>query len=158
VSISQDAAMVATGNYTAATAFSLGTPPTVVIEDTTAAIESPGNPVHSCTKSADFKNVWFSVRTPNAGRTAAMFYDLQPNGGDAGMVFTLYTLQNGRVGSEFGCFVYPQSDDPSSGGTVTWTAAAGSTYLIEVSATTSGAAAGSIVLGGNLQMWFTQGK
>jgi hypothetical protein len=88
----------------------------------------------------------------------ANFSNTQPNGGDTGSVFTLCTYQNGKVGPEFACFVYPQSNDPSSGGAFYWQVFAGSSYLIEVSATTSGAPAGSSAMGGRLQMWFTESK
>jgi len=62
MAISQDAALTASGNYDVPSAFELGSPPAVVIEDTTSATESPADPVHSCTKSADFKNVWSRIR------------------------------------------------------------------------------------------------
>jgi hypothetical protein len=150
IAISQDGAMEASNNFTSATAFALGAAPAVVVEDTTSAPQSPVNPVHSCTKSADFRNVWFSLKAPAAGKLSASYYDTQPNGGDAGSVFTLYTLQNGRIGTELGCYVVPQGDDQSAGYTVDWTAAAGATYLIEISATTS--------MGGSLSMWVTQSK
>ncbi len=116
ITISQDAPLVAAGNDTVASAFSLGVPPVVVIEDATGATESAGDPVHSCTKSADFKTVWFQLKTPSAGKVTVTFYDENPDGSDAGSVVTLYPFTNGKAGAEFGCFVYPQSSTPSNGG------------------------------------------
>ncbi len=157
ITVTQDAPLRATGNDDAGSPFPLGTLPAVAIQDTTGATPAKGDPVHSCTKSADSKSVWFSFTAPAAGKVAVNFSDLQAGSGtNAGAVITAYPVANGKLGQEIACYVLPQSSSDSQEAYVYWTAAGGATYLVEVAATTSGAPAGSSIMGGNLAIWVSQ--
>jgi photosystem II stability/assembly factor-like uncharacterized protein len=159
IPISQDAPLTASGNDDAATPFAFGALPSVVVEDTSGATESKSDPVHSCTKSADFKSVWFTLKPATTGQVTITLQDIrQDNGADAGAVLTAYPLVNGVRGAEVVCYVFPQTSVGNQLAYVFWPATAGVTYLVEVSATTSGAPAGGTVMGGNLAMWATTGK
>jgi len=74
---------------------------------------------------------------------------------DAGIVVTIYPMVNGARGAESYCHVIPQNS-VSAGVyhlvTRNWTVGAGASFLVEVSATTSGAADGASVMGSNLGM------
>ena len=152
VSITQDAPLVASGNPMASP-FSVGTLPAVVIENTTSVADSPGGPVHSCTSSADSKSVWFTATAPSTASMTVFFMDRRvDNGADAGAVLSLYRVVNGAAGAEFGCTVVPQSTASTGLKGLQFGAMAGTMYLIEVSATTSGAPAGATAMGGNLTL------
>jgi len=153
----QDGAIAASGNDDIFSPFSFGTLPSVVIEDTSSATQSSNDPVHSCTGSPDYNTVWFSLTTPQAGKVTLTMYDTQANGADAGAVATLYPVNSttGAVGKELGCLLTPQKNSGSTTKYVTWTTSAGNKYLVEVSATTSGAPAGSSVIPGSLALWVT---
>ena len=153
ISVTQDAARTAAGNDNSAAAFPFGTLPSVVIQNTSGATESAADPVHSCTHSADSKTVWFSLTTPKAGKVTMNFLATQPNGADAGLVLSLYRVVNGQPGAEFGCYVTPQTKSGNHTQAINWNASAGDNYLVEASATISGAPAGSVATGGNLSIW-----
>jgi hypothetical protein len=153
VAITQDAAQVATGNDDAASPFPFGTLPAVVIQNSSSATEADGDPVHSCTKSADFKTVWYSVTAPSAGTVRLTFMDVTDSFADAGAVLTLYRMPNGTIGPEIACHVIPQAKSGSNNVTYAIPVQAGETVLAEVSATASGAPDGSAVIPGNISMW-----
>jgi hypothetical protein len=156
ISVVQDAAQTAAGNDDSAAAFSFGTLPAVVIQKASDGTESDADPVHSCTNSADFKTLWYSVTAPADGHVTLSFLDTQ-NSVDAGAVIALYRLQDGAVGKEFVCSVVPQS---TSSHVITLSAAvqAGETFLVEVSATTAGSTSGASLVPGNISLWATAGK
>ena len=144
IAITQNAALVASGNDDATSPFAMGDLPAVVIGDNRDATESDKDPVHSCTKSADSKTLWFSLTAPAAG-SMRLSYQIRrtDNGADAGAVISLYRVVNGAMGPEFGCFVAPQTTSGSALRTVTWPAREGESYLVQLSATTSGAPDGA---------------
>jgi len=155
LSVTQDAALVATGNDELASAFSLGPLPAVVIQDTSSGTESATDPVHSCTQSADFKTLWFTVTAPAAGTmTLTYFVNRQDNGANAGAVMTVYSNVNGARGPELKCLVLPQTNTP---GLYTFfnyniSVQARDSFFVEVSATLSGAPSGASLLSGNLTL------
>ena len=158
IAVKQDAAQVAQGNDDISSAFRIGNLPAVVIGNNSSATESPSDPTHACTSSKDSKTVWFSVSPPAAGVLNVYASDTQANGADAGSVITMYTVVNGNPAQEFYCKVYPQTTTPAGGGIpgVSFNVRGGETFLIEVSATTSGAPPGASVIGGNITLLVTQ--
>jgi hypothetical protein len=156
VSVNQDPALAASGNDESASAFDMGALPSAVIENTSAATEAASDPVHSCTKSQDSKTLWFKVTAPAPGTLAVRFTNRRTdNGANSGTVMTLYTLTNGFIGNEFGCLVAPQSATIVSTVGLQFTARQAQTYLVEISATTSGAPEGAQVMGGDLVLTAT---
>jgi photosystem II stability/assembly factor-like uncharacterized protein len=151
----QDGAQTASGNDDVSSAFPFGALPSVVIQNTSFATQASSDPVHSCTGSADSKTVWFSLTTPQAGAVTLNMTDTQPGGSDAGAVVSVYGVNSsGARGSEMRCYVVKQrSSGSTTTQTVTWNTSAGNNYLVEVSATASGAPAGAKVTGGDLSLW-----
>jgi photosystem II stability/assembly factor-like uncharacterized protein len=151
--ISQDAALAASGNDEAGSPFAMGNLPAVVIEDTSTGTESPGDPVHSCTNSADSKTLWYSLTAPAAGTMRLTFTVRQADSGaDSGSVMTIYSLASGSPGPEVFCGVTPQSSNVFTPRFVTFPVKQGDSFLVEISATTFKAAAGANLMGGNLTL------
>jgi hypothetical protein len=153
VALTQDAAQLASGNDERSSAFDLGALPAVAIEDTSGATEATSDPMHSCTQSQDAKTLWFQVTIPGPGTLRVMFVNRRlDNGADSGTVVTAYRLTNGALGPELICSVTPQSSSVITTRTPALIAGSAGAFVIEVSATTSGAAAGAQVMGGNLTL------
>jgi len=154
IAVTQDPALVAAGNDDVASPFSMGALPAVVIEDATGATESPADPVHSCTSSADFKTLWYTLTAPSAGTLSLTFYGRQGALlADSGIVVTMYPVVNGAVGAESNCRVIPQNAANANiyhPMAITRSVQAGDTFLVEISATLSGAPNGAQIIGGNL--------
>ncbi len=154
ITVTQDPAVVASGNDEFPSAFPVGPLPAVVIEDTSIGTEAPNDPVHSCTGSADFRTLWFSVTARTAGTlTLAYFVSRNDNGGDAGAVMTVYENMNGTLGPELACSLTPQT----AAGVVHLSGRMpsvkpGDSFVVEVSATTSGAPAGATLLPGTITL------
>jgi hypothetical protein len=156
ISIAQDAALVGSGNDDAKSPFSMGNAPAVVIQDTTTGTESPDDPVHSCTNSADSKTLWYTVTAPNDGTMRLTFINRRADdGADAGTVMTAYRLTNGTAGAQFLCSLTPQSSTIITTRFVTFAVKQGDSFLLEISATTSGAPSGATLMGGNLTLMAT---
>jgi hypothetical protein len=153
IAVKQDAALAASGNDERASAFDLGAVPSVAVQDTRGATEAASDPVHTCTTLKDSKTVWFKVTAPDAGTLRFSFANRRfDNGADSGTVLTVYPLVGGVLGSELVCSVTPQATNVITTRTPQIAATKGSTYLVEVSATTAGAAVGAALLGGSLSM------
>ena len=91
VTITQDAAVRAAGNDARDSPFGLPSIPGVLIQDTSVATEQPEDPIHSCTRSADSKTVWFSVTASESGTLQLSFRSARlDNGADSGTVMTVY--------------------------------------------------------------------
>jgi photosystem II stability/assembly factor-like uncharacterized protein len=155
ISVTQDAALVAGGNDEAASAFSVGTLPAVVIEDTSGGTQSASDPVHSCTNSADFNTLWFSVTPQNAGTLSLTYFVTRKDiFADAGAVMTVYRNVNGAPGPELTCQVLPQTNSAGSYRYYNSKRAVqpGDSFFVEISATLSGAPTGASLLTGNLTL------
>jgi len=153
IAVRQDAALGASGNDERASAFDLGAVPSVAVQDTRGATEAASDPVHTCTTLKDSKTVWFKVTAPDAGTLRFSFANRRfDSGADSGTVLTVYPLVGGVLGSELVCSVTPQATNVITTRSPQITAAKGSTYLVEVSATTAGAAVGAALLGGSLSV------
>ena len=153
LAVKQDAALVASGNDASTSAFDMSAAPAVAIENTVGATEAASDPMHSCTQSTDFKTLWFQVTVPAAGTLRVGFANRRlNNGADAGTVVTIYRLTNGVLGPELVCSVTPQATNVITTRFPTISAGSAGTFLVEVSATTSGAPAGAQVMGGNLTL------
>jgi hypothetical protein len=154
ITVTQAAALAASGNDAAASPFAISTVPTAVIENTSSATESANDPVHTCTRSADSKTLWFSVTSPDAGTLQLGFLNARlDNGTDAGTVLTAYRVVNGAVGAEAVCSITPQTTAAViTTRTPQLAVQAGETVLVEVSATTFNSPAGATVLPGNLTL------
>jgi hypothetical protein len=154
VTVTQDAALAASGNDDASSPFAVTAVPTVVIQNTGSATESANDPVHSCTQSADFKTLWFAISTADAGILQLGFLNGRiDNGTDAGTVLTAYRTVNGARGAEVVCSLTPQTTlNVITTRTPQMTVQAGETVLVEVSATTFNSPAGATVLPGNLTL------
>ena len=150
VNVTQAGAQVASGNDDLATPFRFGSLPNMLIQDTNSATESKSDPVHSCTRSADSKTLWYLITANDTGTLHLGFFNLQANGGDAGTVLSLY--RPGSANPEFGCFVVPQTTGDPHDNDVSWWVNQGEFFIVEVSATTFGAASGASLTGGNLVM------
>jgi hypothetical protein len=153
IAVTQDAAVAASGNDVMATPFAITGPPAVVIENTSSATETTGDPVHTCTQSADSKTLWFRVTAADAGSLQLGFLNSRlDTGTDAGTVLTAYRLVSGARGAEAVCSVTPQSNSVLTIRTPALSVQAGESVLIEVSATAFNAPAGAPVRPGNLQL------
>jgi hypothetical protein len=74
------------------------------------------------------------------------------NGADSGTVVTIYNLTGGVIGPELACSVTPQASNVITTRFPQVTAKQEQTFLVEVSATTFGAPAGAVAMGGNLAL------
>lgn len=102
--------------------------------DSTPLGTSAGDPTHSCTGSTDFKTAWWKV-TPAASGTLQVVsygrrYDVY---GNSGIVLTAYPQSD--LTAELGCAVVPRDTAAEIDASIKFNAIAGTTYLIEVSAT-----------------------
>jgi hypothetical protein len=133
ITVTQSAATVVSGNDdTPATVASL---PYLGYLDSRKDTGSTPDPVHSCTKSADYKTVWWTFTAPASGTVVAEAqgrrYDTY---GSSGVVLTAYDTSR-TAANEVACSVYPRN-------TTSWTSAVsefavtkGKVYLVEISAT-----------------------
>jgi hypothetical protein len=156
ITVTQDAALAASGNDDSGSPFVMGTLPSVAIQNTSSATESPNDPVHSCTGSVDSKTLWFTVTAQDAGTLQMGFLNARlDNGTDAGTVLTAYRVVNGAIGAEAACSITPQNN----AGIITTrfpqiAVQAGETVMVEVSATTFNSPAGATIMPGNLTLAF----
>jgi uncharacterized protein (TIGR03437 family) len=91
------------------------------------------DPVHTCTGSRDGSTGWFRFTAPSAGIVNVSLSSARGDGiyGDAGLVLTAYSY-SGALGTELGCAKSTRGADIASIG-INVNAAAGATYVIEVS-------------------------
>jgi hypothetical protein len=128
------------------------TVPAMVRVDTRSRTSSPGDPVHSCTGSADYKTVWWQVTPTDSGFLKVLVRgDRLDVFGDFGIVVTAYPQND--LTQELGCAIVPKN---ATARTTTWiqfAVSVGTTYLIEV-ATSGGNTAQD---GGNANLVVTTG-
>ena len=149
IPIRQEAALVATGNDASATPFEIGPLPNVAIHNTVNATASESDPVHTCTKAADSKTVWFTVTASDTGSLRVAFANRRlDNGADSGTVLAVYDA----AGAERACSLTPQSSTVITTRTVALNVVKGDKLTIEVSATLSGSAATAQLQGGVLSI------
>ena len=113
------------------------TVPGVAAIDSRSLTGAAGDPVHSCTGSAD----WWSLTPTNSGTPNVVVggrrYD---TAGNSGIVMTAYPA--GQLGTELACATVPRDTNKEIDANTTFPVTAGTHYLIEVSATGSTAADG----------------
>jgi hypothetical protein len=149
VPIRQEGALVASDNDDQATPFDMGELPNVTIQNTSSATSADGDPVHSCTKTADAKTAWFSLTANDTGSLRLSFASRRlDTGSDSGVVISIYD----QTGKETMCSVMPQGNTFITTRTLTMNVTKGDKLLIEASATLSGAAATAQLQGGNLSL------
>ncbi len=148
VQVPQEAAIQVDGNDEKATAADLGNLPAVIIENTSGGTESADDPVHTCTRSADAKSLWFRFTAAETGTFRLTYNNRRlDTGTDSGTVVNLYSA----TGTEMLCSVVQQSTLTTTR-TVQGSVKSGDTLFIEVSATIFGAAPGATPLAGNLTL------
>lgn len=95
----------------------------------------PMDPVHSCTRSLDYKTAWWSfVATADGTLEVAAQgrrYDIF---GNSGIVLTVYDTDR-TAGNELSCSVYPRNTSTWTSTTVQLHVTKGNVYQIEISAT-----------------------
>ena len=145
VKVAQSAALSAShggSNDALTTARVINALPYEDISNNTNDTAAAGDPVHSCTGSADTRTQWWTYTASTSGQVIATitaesyaFY------GNAGTVITAYPLVNGAIGNELACGTVPQQMNPPSWTPVSiqFPVTAGATYIIELSGTTSSA-------------------
>lgn len=93
------------------------------------------DPIHSCTSSRDFHSGWWRVVAPSSGTmtvaAASARLDIY---GNAGFTLTAYPAATPAAASELGCFTMPRDQNDPRIGQIHFSVTAGSTYLIEMSA------------------------
>lgn len=155
VTITQDAAIRAAGNDSSDSPFAMPSVPGVLVQDTSSATEQLADPVHSCTRSADSKTVWFTVTASETGNLQLGFRSARlDNGADSGAVMAVYD----RAGTELGCTITPQATNVITTRFKTVPVTKGDVLSVEVSATLVSSPAGSRLLGGNLALTATIAK
>jgi hypothetical protein len=107
------------------------TVPYMVHADTRTATSAAGDPVHSCTGSADYKTVWWQFTQANDGYVNVFArgdrYDVA---GSFGIVVTAYPQSD--LTQELACATVPKSTTQVPTSIQFW-ASGGVTYLIEIS-------------------------
>jgi uncharacterized protein (TIGR03437 family) len=106
----------------------------------------PLDPFHTCTGSRDFQTSWWSYTAPANGYVTVTTRSVRIDGtpGNGGVTLTAYRVGALTNAGELGCFTVPRSafgpSDlfPDEGG-FQLAVQAGTTYLVEVSATTNNA-------------------
>ena len=122
--------------------------PNVVIQNTADSTASDSDPIHSCTKSADSKTVWFNLTANDTGSLRLSFAGRRlDTGTDSGTVISIYD----PAGKETICSVLPQGNTLITR-TLAIPVTKGYKLSIEVSATLFGAAANAQLQGGNLSL------
>ena len=104
---------------------------------------SPSDPIHSCTGSADKLPAWWTFSAQQAGTLmATASARAQSFLGDAGIVISAYALNNGVLGKELACKAIPQNMNffvaaNGTPGSIIFPVQTGSQYAIEIAATTT---------------------
>lgn len=135
VNLTQAGALVASGNDEVTGAQAISSTTYVGIQDTRKLTSNTADPVHSCTKSADFKTVWWKL-VPGASGTLNVGvqgerYDVF---GNSGVVLTVYDTQ-AAAGNELACIQHARDTRAWQMVSTLVPVTQGKTYLIEVSAT-----------------------
>ena len=93
------------------------------------------DPVHSCTKSQDYKSVWWTFVAPDSGTAEISLqgrrYDVF---GNSGVVLTVYDTTR-DASQELSCSVYARNTSTWTSTTARVTVTKGQTYQVEASAT-----------------------
>ncbi len=113
--------------------------PFTTTQDIGSATSSAGDPVHTCTSSADSKTVWFRY---NAGFTGNLLIDTEGSNYD-----TVLSVYNAAApSSELAC---NDDTDQDSQSALSLAVISGQSYLIEVSRYHQGSSSGTLVLNVN---------
>jgi uncharacterized protein (TIGR03437 family) len=108
----------------------------------------PSDPVHSCTGSADFQTSWWLFTPSSSGMVSFQGYAYRDDGiaGEGGFVITAYPASSVSTASELGCYTTPRSTTflPFTGFQAP--VSAGTSYLVELSYTTSAPTEGFIAV------------
>jgi len=135
----QPGAAIAPPNDTLANAAPIGSVPYAALQAEQTYTSDASDPVHTCTGSADYQTTWWSYTATFSGylNFVGQSYRLDTPG-SGGIVLTAYKLGNVTKAGELGCFTYPRSTtfQTSAVGFV-FPVQAGTTYYLEVSATTN---------------------
>ncbi len=126
--------------------------PAMIRTNTQSDTASAGDPVHSCTGSADFKTVWWKTTpTASGSLTALVRGDRLDVFGDFGIVVTAYNQSAPAV--ELACASVPKNTTSRTLTSIQFNVTAGQTYVIEIS-TSGGNTAQD---GGNANLILTSG-
>ncbi|MEO7145424.1 MAG: hypothetical protein ABI165_18160 [Bryobacteraceae bacterium] len=147
ITMTQRAALVAANNDRTGNPQRIFGLPYVGIEDTRSDTQDPGDPTHSCTGSADFKTVWWTVTAPSTGTMNLTAEGIQLDAsGPSGIVLTAYAQAGGAIGNELACATIPRGTGARSTGAAQIAVTQGSSYTIEVSATGATASDGGYTI------------
>jgi uncharacterized protein (TIGR03437 family) len=98
------------------------------------------DPVHSCSKSADYKTAWWLFTAPSTGM---MEVNVQSErwdvGGNAGFVLTAYPAASVSSSNELGCALVPRDTSSWVYSKIRFAVTSGANYLVEVAESDSNA-------------------
>ncbi len=136
VNVNQSSTSINFGSADASTAPTPLTVPGIGNIDSRQLTSAPSDPVQSCSGSAGFKTAWWIVTPTTTGflnvRAFGLRYDAY---GNSGIVVTAYA--QGALNTELTCAIVPRDTQSQIDAVTQFAVTAGTSYLIEISATGS---------------------
>ena len=148
VTVSQPGAAIVALGDALATAYAVSSLPAQIVAPNTALTQSPSDPTHSCTGSADFRTGWMRFTAPADAILQVTAQGVQNNTGSAnsGIVAAVYALNGGSLGDQLGCATVAKDSGPVRSAIVRFAVSAGAAYAVEIGSLSTGATSDLAVL------------